>query len=151
MRVPTTWVLGLVLLATSQRASALNVTRGPYLQLLTTHSVTVLWQTNGPGRCGVALRAADGSIAEIDGATGGVCVVPVDGLDQGTAYAYTPLADGVPVAPESVFRTDDPRAPHRTRPMRNACAVDAAPARMETARSWWCCRRCWWRWPCSAA
>src|SRR2546427_577927 len=75
MRVPTTWVLGLVLLATSQRASALNVTRGPYLQLLTTHSVTVLWQTNGPGRCGVALRAADGSIAEIDGATGGVCDV----------------------------------------------------------------------------
>src|SRR5436190_22278565 len=111
MRVPTTWVLGLVLLATSQRASALNVTRGPYLQLLTTHSVTVLWQTNGPGRCGVALRAADGSIAEIDGATGGVCVVPLDGLDQGTAYAYTPLADGVPVGPESVFRTDDPLAP----------------------------------------
>src|SRR5207247_2278031 len=97
MRVPTTWVLGLVLLATSQRASALNVTRGPYLQLLTTHSVTVLWQTNGPGRCGVALRAADGSIAEIDGATGGVCVVPVAGLDHGPPYAYTPLAGRLPV------------------------------------------------------
>src|SRR5439155_23988938 len=105
MRALMTWVLGLALLVTAGHAAALDVTRGPYLQLLTTHSVTVLWETNGPGRCGVALRAADGSIAEIDGATGGVCVVPGDGLGQGTAYAYTPMPDGVPVAPASVFRT----------------------------------------------
>src|SRR5438093_5006558 len=111
MRALMTWVLGLALLVTARHAAALDVTRGPYLQLLTSHSVKVLWETNGPARCGVALRAADGGTAEVDGATSGVCVVPLDGLDQGTAYAYTPLADGVPVGPESVFRTDDPLAP----------------------------------------
>src|SRR5437899_12457039 len=96
MRAPATWLLGLALLVTAGHAAALDVTRGPYLQLLTTHSVTVLWETNGPARCGVALRAADGGTAEVDGAASGVCVVSLDGLDQGTAYAYTPPADRVP-------------------------------------------------------
>ena len=42
MRALMTWVLGLALLVTARHAAALDVTRGPYLQLLTTHSVTVL-------------------------------------------------------------------------------------------------------------
>ncbi|TMA57312.1 MAG: hypothetical protein E6J75_07895, partial [Deltaproteobacteria bacterium] len=106
-----TWLLAFAILLTTRGAPAATLTRGPYLQLLTTHSVTVVWYTSGPARCGLALTAPDGTTTVLAGNTAAVCVVPVDGLSPGTSYVYATLADGLPLHPESVLRTDDPRAP----------------------------------------
>ena len=75
-----TWLLAFAILLTTRGAPAATLTRGPYLQLLTTHSVTVVWYTSGPARCGLALTAPDGTTTVLAGNTAAVCVVPVDGL-----------------------------------------------------------------------
>src|SRR5205823_3682534 len=87
------------------------LTRGPYLQLLTTHSVTVAWNTDVASACSLTIRALDGPGATIAGDTGTVCAIAVDGLVPGGRYAYVPNADGVPLGTESVFHADDPSAP----------------------------------------
>src|SRR5207249_11602712 len=92
-------------------ASAAMLTRGPYLQLLTTHSVTVAWNTDVASACSLTIRALDGPGATIAGDTGTVCAVAVDGLVPGGRYAYVPNANGVPLGTESVFHADDPSAP----------------------------------------
>src|SRR5262249_30688156 len=92
-------------------AAAATLTRWPYLQLRTTHSVTVVWNTDTAAACALAIRPLDGTPTIQSGGTNTVCAIAVDGLAPGTAYAYTPLADGAPLGPESVFRTDDPNAP----------------------------------------
>src|SRR5213080_3741116 len=51
------WLLVLAVVATTGRATAATLTRGPYLELRTTHSITVAWATNAPAPCGLALRA----------------------------------------------------------------------------------------------
>ena len=89
-------------------ASAATLTRGPYLQLLTTHSVTVVWNTDTPATCGLALRAVGGAPTAVTGGTGTVCAVPLAGLAPGGQYGYTPLADGVALGSESLFQVDDP-------------------------------------------
>src|SRR5947208_2898823 len=43
------------------------LTRGPYLQLLTTHSVTVAWNTDVASACSLTIRALDGPGATIAG------------------------------------------------------------------------------------
>src|SRR5436309_81680 len=50
--------VGAVLLAASS-AAAVTLTRGPYLQLLDTHSVTVVWNTSAPAACSLAIRHLD--------------------------------------------------------------------------------------------
>ena len=106
------WLCGLavslVTLLAAPSAGATTLTRGPYLQLLTPRSVTIVWNTDTAAACSLALRPPAGSGTEIQGATDTVCAIPVDGLTAGTDYAYRPLADGVPLGDESVFRTDDP-------------------------------------------
>src|SRR5437667_7657929 len=92
-------------------ASAAMLTRGPYLQLPTTHSVTVAWNTDVASACSLTIRALDGPGATIAGDTGTVCAIAVDGLVPGGRYAYVPNADGVPLGTESVFHADDPSAP----------------------------------------
>jgi len=87
------------------------LTRGPYLQLLTTHSVTVAWNTDVASACSRTIHALDGPAATIAGDTGTVCAIAVDGLVTGGRYAYVPNADGVPLGTESVFQADDPSAP----------------------------------------
>src|SRR6185295_19605725 len=37
-------------------AAAISLTRGPYLQLLTTQSVTIVWNTDAPAACALAIR-----------------------------------------------------------------------------------------------
>ena len=90
---------------------AATLTRGPYLQLLTTHSVTVVWNTDVAAACSLTIRPIDGSTTTIGGDTGTVCAVAVDGLVAGGQYAYVPNADGAPLRTESVFHADDPTAP----------------------------------------
>src|SRR5438067_9385103 len=87
------------------------LTRGTYLQLLATHSVTVAWNTDVASACSLTIRALDGPGATIAGDTGTVCAVAVDGLVPGGRYAYVPNANGVPLGTESVFHADDPSAP----------------------------------------
>src|SRR5262249_9340053 len=90
---------------------ATSLTRGPYLQLLTRQSVTVVWNTDAPAACALPLRPLDGVPTVRIGGSGTVCAVAADGLSPGTQYAYVPLADGAPLAAESVFTTDDPSRP----------------------------------------
>ena len=103
-------VLAAVLLAAP--ASAAKLTRGPYLQLLTTHSVTVVWNTSSAAACSLAIRPLSGATTVIQGSTGTICSVAVEGLLAGTQYGYVPRADGAALDSESVFRTDDPTRPY---------------------------------------
>src|SRR5213594_1499059 len=103
--------LGAGLLLAALPAAAATLKRGPYLQLLTPTSVTVVWQTTTPAACGLSIAPAGGSPSLVVGATDTFCAVPVTGLAPGQHYGYVPLADGTPLAPESAFRTDDPGAP----------------------------------------
>src|SRR5881409_3489633 len=100
----------LVAILPATTAAAAMLTRGPYLQLLTTRSVTTVWSTDTPAACSLALRPVGGRATLIAGDTGTVCAIPVDGLRPGR-YGYVPEADGIPLGAESVFRTDDPDAP----------------------------------------
>src|SRR5438552_2233036 len=99
-------LLGALLAAAPARAAML--TRGPYLQLLTPHSVTVVWNTDVASACSLTIRPLDGPAATIAGDTGTVCAIAVDGLVPGGRYAYVPNADGVPLGTESVLHADDP-------------------------------------------
>src|SRR5439155_130516 len=81
------------------------------LQLLTSHSVTVAWNTDVSSACSLTIRALDGPAATIAGDTGTMCAIAVDGLVPVGRYAYVPNADGVPLGTESVFHADDPSAP----------------------------------------
>ncbi len=102
-------LLTLFSLAASTDAAAVSLTRGPYLQLLTTSSVTIVWNTDTAAACSLALRpAAGGATTVLTGGTGTVCAVPVPGLAPETAYAYAPRAGTTPLAPESTFETDGP-------------------------------------------
>jgi hypothetical protein len=102
-------VLALLLVATP--AAAVTLTRGPYLQLLTTESVTVVWRTDVPAACSLTVRPPVGDPSVIIGSTGTDCAVTVGDLSAGTEYGYTPHADGIALDDESTFRTDDPDRP----------------------------------------
>jgi predicted phosphodiesterase len=93
------------------QASATTLTRGPYLQLLNTRSVTIVWNTDHSADCALSIHALGGSTTVIQGGTGTVCAIPVAGLVAGGRYGYTPLANGNALRSESVFHTPDPTAP----------------------------------------
>lgn len=88
-----------------------TLVRGPSLQRLSTHSVGIGWKTDVPADCGLRIRPVNGSARTVEGGAGTECAIDVDALDPGTSYAYTPLADGVPLDDEAVFHTDDPARP----------------------------------------
>ena len=90
-------LLIILALAVPAPAMAASLTRGPYLQLLTRQSVTVVWNTDVPAACALAVRPLDGLATLRTGSVGTVCAIAIDGLLPGTAYAYTPFADGVAV------------------------------------------------------
>ncbi|MCC6847334.1 MAG: metallophosphoesterase [Deltaproteobacteria bacterium] len=93
-------------------ASAAVLTRGPYLQLLTTTSVTVVWNTDVASDCALALRPLAGGAATVStGPPGRVCAIAVTGLLPGGTYGYVPRDGAAPLAAESRFTTDDPSAP----------------------------------------
>jgi hypothetical protein len=93
--------------------SAATLTRGPYLQLLTTTAVTVVWNTDTATTCSLEIwPLGDSTSTVVTGATDTICVLPVEALTPGTQYAYVPLADGIPLRSESIFRTDHPTLPY---------------------------------------
>jgi hypothetical protein len=101
-----------VLLAATTAADAATLTRGPYLQLLTTHSVTVVWNTDVVAECALELRPPGGTPTVLPGTTGSLCAVTADGLTAGRQYQYVPLAGGAPLTEPAVFRVDDPTRPY---------------------------------------
>ncbi len=105
-------LLGALLLAASP-AAAVTLIRGPYLQLLTTHSVTVVWNTNVRAACALAIRPLGGATTVIAGGTSTVCAIPVEGLAPGAQYAYVPRAGSTALTTESVFEADDSSLPYR--------------------------------------
>jgi hypothetical protein len=90
------------------------LSRGPYLQLLTRTSVTIVWRTDVPADCAVDVWATGTTTpTRVAGVAGAVeCVIAVDGLRPGRAYDYVPLADGEPLTSSSRFRTDDTNRPY---------------------------------------
>src|SRR5262245_371602 len=92
-------------------ALAVMLVRGPYLQLVTTNSATVVWNTDTPAACARAIGPEGGPAGLVSGPIGTVCALTVTGLASGARYAYTPLADGVPLDAEAAFQTDDPTLP----------------------------------------
>jgi hypothetical protein len=103
------------LLAAASPAAAVQLARGPYLQLLTTDAVTVVWRTDVDAECGLEIRAPEGVEGDparvFSGNHGRACAVRATDLSPGTSYAYVPLGDGSALDIESVFRTDDPELP----------------------------------------
>ena len=118
-------ILGAVLIAAAPAAAA-TLTRGPYLQLLSTHSVTIVWNTDVPAACSLAIHPLDGAATAVSGETGTVCAIAVDGLSPGTQYGYTPNADGMALRSESVFQTDDPSRPFTFVVLGDSGSADAA-------------------------
>jgi hypothetical protein len=92
-------------------AAAATLTRGPYLQLLTPRSVTVVWNTDVPAACSLAIGPVGQAQSVVNGVTATVCVVNLSGLTPGASYAYRPRADGVALRGDSIFQTDDPALP----------------------------------------
>jgi cysteine-rich repeat protein len=90
---------------------AATLTRGPYLQLLTSGSVTVVWNTDVPAACALDIGPVGEATTVVSGATGAVCALEVSGLSPGTEYRYTPFGDGIALDEPSTFHTDDPARP----------------------------------------
>ena len=105
-------VVAVALCLPARSAVAATLTRGPYLQLLGTDAVTIVWNTDVAAGCAVRIRTVGGDPTVVQGTTGKVCAVPVSGLTPGTTYGYTPLADTSPVGAEAAFRTDHPALPY---------------------------------------
>jgi hypothetical protein len=93
-------------------AGAVALTRGPYLQRLTTASVLIVWNTDVSATCSLALRPLGGASSVINGTTGTVCAITVGSLTAGAQYGYTPRAGGIALRSESVFQVDDPALPY---------------------------------------
>jgi hypothetical protein len=104
--VATLGILVLAALRVTAPASTAVLTRGPFLQRLTSTSVTIVWRTDTPAACSLAIRALTGPPNEVEGDVSTACTVQVPGLVPGTVYAYTPRADGLALTAESTFRTD---------------------------------------------
>jgi predicted phosphodiesterase len=119
-------LLAASLLAVAMSAAATTITRGPYLQLLTTHSVTVVWNTDTPAVCGLFIGAVGSSATTIPGGTGTTCAIAVDGLVPGGSYVYVPLADDAPLDSEAVFRADDASRPFTLLVLGDSGTGDAA-------------------------
>ena len=89
-------------------APAASLTRGPYLQLLTPTTVTVVWNTDTAASCAVTIHPVGGSNRTVTGGSGKVCAVTVDNLTSGTPYGYVPKAGSAALTGESIFRAGDP-------------------------------------------
>lgn len=98
----------ILLVALATPAASATLTRGPYLQLLTAQSVTIVWNTDVSAPCSLTIRPVGGATSTVRGETSKVCAVTVDGLTPGTRYGYVPRADGAALAAETIFRSDDP-------------------------------------------
>src|SRR5262245_48057417 len=95
-------------------AGAVVLLRGPYLQNLGQTGVTIVWKTDTIAACSVAHRLYPGGVATTTSCgSGTTCTCTMSGLSSGAQYAYSPQADGVPLASEVVYHTDPgPGDPH---------------------------------------
>jgi len=85
---------------------AVELARGPYLQLVTTTSATVVWRTDADAACSLAIAPSGSEPRVIDGGRGTTCAIAASDLTPGAAYDYLPQADGIPLGAASTFRTD---------------------------------------------
>ena len=92
-------------------AAANELTRGPFLQLVTARSATVVWKTADAAPCVLEIRASGIPSRTISGDSDTTCAVPVDDLLPGTTYTYVTRAGEEVIGSEASFRTDDPTAP----------------------------------------
>jgi hypothetical protein len=90
---------------------AATLTRGPYLQLPGERSITIRWSTDEAALCAVSIRPLAGTPRVVNGSFDSACAIVVTDLEPGEHYTYFPLANGTPVAEDSVFRTDHPTMP----------------------------------------
>jgi hypothetical protein len=100
------------LIVAASDASAVTLSRGPYLQLLTTRSVTVVWNTDVPVACSLSIRRLGGATTVVSGPTDTVCAVTASGLVPGAQYGYVPRGNGIALTSETVFYADDPDRPY---------------------------------------
>jgi len=105
-------IVAITLMIAAREASAVTLTRGPYLQLLTTRSVTVVWNTDVPVACSLSIRRLGGATDAVAGPTDTVCAVTATGLVPGAQYGYVPRGNGIALTSETVFRADDPDRPY---------------------------------------
>jgi hypothetical protein len=104
------WLVAVAVLVGAS-ASANELTRGPYLQLATASSATIVWRTADAAPCVLEIGAPAAAPRTITGDTETTCAVAIDGLLPGTTYAYVTRAGAEVLGSEGSFRTDDPGAP----------------------------------------
>jgi 3',5'-cyclic AMP phosphodiesterase CpdA len=90
--------------ATAGEASRLSITKGPYVQNVTTDAITVMWETSAPSDSRVEYGAASCSEASAhDAAPVTVHEVRLTGLDTDAIYHYRVASQA---APQSVASAD---------------------------------------------
>jgi hypothetical protein len=82
------------------------LTRGPYLQSVTQHSIIVVWETDRPSAGEVAFgRSAAYTTRQADTATGTRHAVTLTGLSPATTYHYRVESKGAPLSDDYTFQT----------------------------------------------
>lgn len=99
-------LLVLALVAATSIASAINLTRGPYIQDLTPHTAVIMWETDQPANSDVSagltqsytLRATDQKpVTQHE--------VTLSGLQMGKLYHYTVRSGGETLTPDLQFHS----------------------------------------------
>src|SRR5256712_10971530 len=103
LRCPLGAPLLMAALLAAAPAGAATLTRGPYLQLLTMHPVTVAWNTDVAAACSLTIRSLAGSTTTIGGDNRPVCDDAAPGLLAGRQYPYVPNAHGAPTPTAAAF------------------------------------------------
>ena len=88
----------LFLLSLPRASLALEVTRGPSLQVLTGTSATVEWDTDVSAGCSLEIGPVDGATTTIAGSTATHCEFPLQNLTPQTDYQYVPKGNGIALA-----------------------------------------------------
>ena len=99
-------LLASVFAAPSQAVAETRLRRFPYVQLVTTSSITIMWKTDSAASCVVeyGLTPEMGSRKEAAG-SGRRHKAELTGLEANSVYHYRALADGVPLMEPATFRT----------------------------------------------
>lgn len=91
---------------TSGQPRGLPLLRGPYLQLVTTDSIIVVWETNQPSHGAVVYgETEEYGTSVADPAPGARHAVTLTGLAPYTLYHYRVESDGAPLSADAIFRT----------------------------------------------
>jgi hypothetical protein len=88
----------LFLLSLPRASLALEVTRGPSLQVLTGTSATVEWDTDVSAGCSLEIGPVGGVTTTIAGSTATHCEFPLQNLTSQTTYQYVAKGNGITLA-----------------------------------------------------